>query len=138
MKCPQCQFENPDGNKYCGDCGTRIENSCPKCNYIKFPQFKFCGSCGHKLEEPPPKKSQSLHQKASASTPPFFSLICPVTRPASACRSPIARIESSTASVQRNISIKPKKCSKKWASSENWSNWSISLQDVIKKHCNKW
>jgi len=56
MKCPQCQFENPDGIKYCGDCGTRIENSCPKCNYINPPQFKFCGSCGHKLEKPSPQE----------------------------------------------------------------------------------
>jgi len=56
MKCPKCRFENPDRIKYCGDCGTRLENPCPKCNYINPAQFKFCGSCGHKLEEPSVKE----------------------------------------------------------------------------------
>ena len=53
MNCPKCQFENPEGVKYCGDCGARLENPCPKCNYINPPQFKFCGDCGHRLEAEP-------------------------------------------------------------------------------------
>ena len=60
MNCPKCQFENPEGVKYCGDCGTRLENPCPKCNYINPPQFKFCGDCGHRLEAEPSLKAKPL------------------------------------------------------------------------------
>ncbi len=58
VKCPKCQFENPDGIKFCGECGTKLEILCPHCNYSNPPRFKFCGECGQKLSinsEPPPK-----------------------------------------------------------------------------------
>ena len=25
MQCPKCQFENPDGIKFCGECGAKLE-----------------------------------------------------------------------------------------------------------------
>jgi hypothetical protein len=52
MKCPKCQFENPEGIKFCGECGARLEKICPKCNSSNPPQFKFCGECGHNLTLP--------------------------------------------------------------------------------------
>ncbi|MGD1154058.1 MAG: adenylate/guanylate cyclase domain-containing protein [Syntrophales bacterium] len=66
MNCPKCQFENPEGVKYCGDCGTRLENSCPKCNYINPPQFKFCGDCGNRLEAEPSPREKPLPSTESA------------------------------------------------------------------------
>ena len=58
MKCPKCQFENPEVMKFCGECGVKLEKTCPKCNSSNPPGFKFCGECGHNLtlpSEPPPK-----------------------------------------------------------------------------------
>ncbi|MEE9191227.1 MAG: adenylate/guanylate cyclase domain-containing protein [Candidatus Aerophobetes bacterium] len=52
MKCPKCQFENPEGIKFCGECGAKLEKVCPKCNSLNPPQFKFCGECGHELSKP--------------------------------------------------------------------------------------
>jgi hypothetical protein len=49
MKCPKCQFVNPDAMKFCGGCGTKLEKFCPKCNFANPPQFKFCGECGQDL-----------------------------------------------------------------------------------------
>ena len=49
MKCPKCQTENPEGIKFCGECGAKLEKVCPKCNFSNPPQFKFCGECGHPL-----------------------------------------------------------------------------------------
>jgi len=49
MKCPKCNFENPDGLKFCGECGQKLELKCPQCGFLNPPQFKFCGECGHKL-----------------------------------------------------------------------------------------
>ena len=58
MKCPQCQFENPDGSKFCLECGSRFEIPCPECGNPLPPTAKFCNECGHSLtlpSEPPPK-----------------------------------------------------------------------------------
>ncbi|MFC1829887.1 adenylate/guanylate cyclase domain-containing protein [Thermodesulfobacteriota bacterium] len=52
MKCPQCQFNNPEQMKFCGECGAKLEKICSKCNYVNPSQFKFCGDCGHNLTSP--------------------------------------------------------------------------------------
>ncbi len=51
MKCPRCQTENPEGMKFCGECGTKIERICPSCNVSNPPQFKFCGGCGRPFSQ---------------------------------------------------------------------------------------
>ena len=33
MKCPECQFDNPEGMQFCGKCGVKLELICPKCNF---------------------------------------------------------------------------------------------------------
>ncbi|MEJ2588793.1 MAG: zinc ribbon domain-containing protein, partial [Deltaproteobacteria bacterium] len=33
MKCSKCQFENPEGMKFCGECGARLEEICPGCGF---------------------------------------------------------------------------------------------------------
>ena len=51
MKCPKCQFENAEGSKFCGACGSSLdlEVICPNCG-SKPPQgYKFCNECGHNL-----------------------------------------------------------------------------------------
>jgi class 3 adenylate cyclase/tetratricopeptide (TPR) repeat protein len=52
MKCPKCQFENLEGMKFCGECGTKLELICPNCSFSNPPQFKFCGECGHEFRRP--------------------------------------------------------------------------------------
>ena len=47
MQCPKCQFENPEGLKFCVECGKKIELICPECGFPNSPKFKFCGDCGH-------------------------------------------------------------------------------------------
>jgi class 3 adenylate cyclase/DNA-binding transcriptional ArsR family regulator len=65
MKCPKCQFENPEGMKFCGECGVKLEKTCPKCNSSNPPGFKFCGECGHNLTLPsePTPKDRSFDEK---------------------------------------------------------------------------
>jgi class 3 adenylate cyclase/tetratricopeptide (TPR) repeat protein len=52
MQCPKCQFDNPEGIKFCGECGAKLERLCPSCNSSSPPNFKFCGECGHKFDVP--------------------------------------------------------------------------------------
>jgi len=46
MLCPSCHRENPEATKFCGNCGTPLNNRCAKCGTENPPQFKFCGECG--------------------------------------------------------------------------------------------
>jgi class 3 adenylate cyclase/tetratricopeptide (TPR) repeat protein len=52
MICLRCQTENPEGKKFCGECGAKLEILCPNCKSSNLPQFKFCGDCGQPLSAP--------------------------------------------------------------------------------------
>src|SRR3954469_3854766 len=51
MRCTSCRFENPEGMKFCGQCGTLLKRGCPECRAENPPDFKFCGECGQPLME---------------------------------------------------------------------------------------
>src|SRR6266851_1741118 len=53
MRCPQCSHDNPDGVKFCGECGARLESLCPSCGTGNPPANKFCHQCGQVLAPPP-------------------------------------------------------------------------------------
>ncbi|MEK7396335.1 MAG: adenylate/guanylate cyclase domain-containing protein, partial [Candidatus Poribacteria bacterium] len=46
MKCPDCDFNNPEGMRFCGYCGVPICNLCPECGYGNPVQSDLCGKCG--------------------------------------------------------------------------------------------
>ena len=50
MKCPKCQFENPDGSKFCGGCGEQFDLTCPECGANNPVENKFCNECGFDLK----------------------------------------------------------------------------------------
>ncbi len=49
MQCPKCQFENPDTQKFCGECGSKLERVCSNCGTANPTPYKFCGECGHNI-----------------------------------------------------------------------------------------
>jgi class 3 adenylate cyclase/tetratricopeptide (TPR) repeat protein len=49
MRCPSCGFENPEGLKFCNECGTPLRMLCAQCGFANQPQAKFCGECGAAL-----------------------------------------------------------------------------------------
>src|SRR5712692_872777 len=49
MRCPSCGFENPEGAKFCIECGGAVKHSCPSCVFDNLPQAKFCADCGTTL-----------------------------------------------------------------------------------------
>lgn len=65
MKCPKCQFANPEGVNFCVECGNKLEKICPECGYNNFLSYKFCGGCGHKLRlsKETPQKDLSIDEK---------------------------------------------------------------------------
>lgn len=53
MNCPNCGHENQPGQKFCGECGTRLAAVCPNCGTANQPDQKFCGECGAALASAP-------------------------------------------------------------------------------------
>lgn len=53
MKCPSCQYENPDDSKFCRKCGSPIvvEVICEICGASHPPDSNFCNKCGQTLGE---------------------------------------------------------------------------------------
>ena len=60
MSCASCGFENPEGTKFCIECGIQLKNRCPSCGSENLPSAKFCGECGTPLtgQTPVPKSTQ--------------------------------------------------------------------------------
>jgi len=49
MKCINCGHANALGQKFCGECGTRLDLLCSACQTRNPPGQKFCGECGAPL-----------------------------------------------------------------------------------------
>ena len=49
MRCQNCSAENPDGAKFCIECGTPIQRRCPQCAFENPPAAKFCAQCATPL-----------------------------------------------------------------------------------------
>jgi Double zinc ribbon len=43
MRCASCRFENPDGMKFCEECGTKLVRASPSCGREVRPTAKCCG-----------------------------------------------------------------------------------------------
>ena len=70
MQCPKCQVENPEGKKFCGRCGNKLENICPSCQSSNPPDFQFCGDCGHNLKDTIKAKPEDHPKEKLTPLPP--------------------------------------------------------------------
>ena len=67
MKCPKCQFENPDDAQFCIKCGRLMEITCPKCGSDTPIIGDFCKKCGNPLKD---KKEATVdYSKPESYTP---------------------------------------------------------------------
>ena len=54
MQCSQCQAENREGRRFCGECGAPLALVCSACGFSNDGGEKFCGGCGAPLAATPP------------------------------------------------------------------------------------
>jgi len=52
MNCLQCATANPDGAKFCFNCGHALSLNCPNCGTNLPAGAKFCFNCGHQMGAP--------------------------------------------------------------------------------------
>jgi class 3 adenylate cyclase/tetratricopeptide (TPR) repeat protein/ribosomal protein L40E len=75
MKCPKCEFDNPEDSTFCGKCGSSLEVEviCPNCG-SKPPQgFNFCNKCGHDLRKPKEEALPLDFSQPQSYTPKFLA-----------------------------------------------------------------
>ncbi len=62
MKCPSCGADNDGSNRFCEQCGARLDaapppaasQTCPSCGAVVLPGEAFCDECGAALNNPAP------------------------------------------------------------------------------------
>ena len=69
MKCPDCQFENPDDAKFCIECASQMEFHCPNCGIITPATGKFCKECGYDLKKPKEEPASINYSEPQSYTP---------------------------------------------------------------------
>jgi ribosomal protein L40E len=72
MKCPECQFENPEEAIFCRKCGAALELIGKNCDATNPPDSSFCEKCGHDLKAPKVIPSVDYDQPQSY-TPKFLA-----------------------------------------------------------------
>ena len=77
MQCLKCGFQNPEGAKFCIECGSKFELSCPACGKLNTLDSKFCSECGHRLKPMAPELPQVSPRPLTA--PPPEAAPTPVT-----------------------------------------------------------
>ena len=71
MECPTCQFKNPAGMRFCGQCGTALGDilPCPACGAAIAPGMRFCGQCGTGLSVVAPLVTVAVAPTTSRAAP---------------------------------------------------------------------
>jgi class 3 adenylate cyclase/ribosomal protein L40E len=73
MRCPRCEADNPDGAKFCIECGTPLPRRCPQCGADTLPRAKFCAECGTPLTAQTPAPPVATPPSAVRYTPGYLA-----------------------------------------------------------------
>ncbi|MBD1932852.1 MULTISPECIES: serine/threonine phosphatase [Cyanophyceae] len=98
LVCPQCQFENPNTNKFCQKCGTSLTHKvCPQCTtHVPF-NLETCPNCGEET---------GTVRWAILSIEPKLSVVPQATSEASAdSADKVAEIVSTTQTIQPSSDV---------------------------------
>jgi class 3 adenylate cyclase len=80
MNCPDCNFENREGAKFCKECGVNLELACSRCRTVYELGSKFCDECGNSLmQKPQSDKTLTTSEGERKHITVLFSDLCGYT-----------------------------------------------------------
>ena len=65
VACAACGSVNPDGHRFCGECGAGLTAACGSCGSPIGPGVKFCGQCGVPVTGPPPPQPADVGDRVA-------------------------------------------------------------------------
>ena len=71
MRCPNCGSDNPDGARFCLDCGAALAGHCPACGGELPAGARFCMHCGQPQAGASPADDARLSRLAAATPRPL-------------------------------------------------------------------
>jgi class 3 adenylate cyclase/tetratricopeptide (TPR) repeat protein len=66
MRCFKCGSDNPQGLKFCNQCGAAFKALCSKCGFENVPGSRFCGECGASLNSAETTSTSAERDSAAA------------------------------------------------------------------------
>jgi class 3 adenylate cyclase len=76
MRCQNCSTENPEGARFCIQCGSSLQRRCPKCGFANPPEARFCSQCGDLIDVSPPLPSHAEPRGATGERRHLTVLFC--------------------------------------------------------------
>src|SRR5258706_3023739 len=76
MDCPSCKSENPDGSRFCIQCGASLPLACSSCGRGNPPQARFCANCGTALTTGSPTRPAPAPPMSSAERRHLTVMFC--------------------------------------------------------------
>jgi class 3 adenylate cyclase/tetratricopeptide (TPR) repeat protein len=73
MRCQSCKADNPDGAKFCIECGSPLKLRCPRCGADTLPRAKFCAECGIPLTAQSPAPPSASPPSPLRYTPGYLA-----------------------------------------------------------------
>ncbi len=67
MHCSSCAADNPEGAKFCEQCGAPFKRRCTKCGFENSPTARYCAECGVStiiVDGPAPDSAAPEHREA--------------------------------------------------------------------------
>jgi len=66
MHCAACEHDNPEGARFCAQCGTPLARSCPACGVTVDSEQRFCTGCGARLDGTVPRQADADAERRPA------------------------------------------------------------------------
>ena len=66
MVCGNCSSQNPDGARFCMNCGSPLQLRCPSCGEAVPPEARFCMNCGAQVRQGTPAPAPTAEPRGAS------------------------------------------------------------------------
>jgi class 3 adenylate cyclase/tetratricopeptide (TPR) repeat protein len=105
MRCAECGAENPEGARFCEQCGKALELRCAHCGAAARPGARFCVSCGQSLQTVSPLKETASKPSPAPPQPVDLTAAAQVFQPPAHLTEKIRTQRSTIEGERRQVTV---------------------------------